>query len=601
MKYGLLKNILYVYRKAFHFNRKLMVFLPILIICGIVIPMFATVIPATAVGLITEGYGVGKFVLILGGIIACYGLFLFTYQYLLNIFEYENIFVRIKEFYYELSVKLMRTDYVNVEPQKKQVLIQKALNSIGSNWGGIEFMMKNAPFFFINAFGLMVYGTAILALDVVIILIMVGMSVFNYLLNLYGHHYEEKHKPEYTKLDRQIDYLFENSKSLINGKDVRIYKMETWFYQLFKSLTKKRVSWSRKMEYRYFIPSLSDNILLFVRDILAYGLLITLVLEGSIDVAIFTLYVGIIGGFSNWMNETVRCFTNLKRANLGVNDYRQYDEIEEVFNHHKGVELPTSYPLDIEFKNVSFTYPGAEQPTISNLNFKIEKGSKVALVGNNGAGKTTIVKLLTGLYYPTEGEILINGISIKDFNIKEYHQLIGAVYQDVEILAFTIAKNVAATVEQDINYEKVHQSLALAGLKDKVDSLKEREQTHLTQQLNEAGILLSGGEMQKLMLARALYKDAPIMILDEPTAALDPIAEAELYEKYNDLTKEKTSLFISHRLSSTKFCDRILFLEKGQIIEDGNHQDLMALNRKYAEMFTIQSHYYKEEGEVTND
>jgi ABC-type multidrug transport system fused ATPase/permease subunit len=238
--------------------------------------------------------------------------------------------------------------------------------------------------------------------------------------------------------------------------------------------------------------------------------------------------------------------------------------------------------------------------TISHFNLQINGGSKIALVGINGAGKTTLVKLLAGLYYPTEGEILINGRSIRDYNIEEYYRLIAVVFQDVEILAFTIAKNIAACSDDMINYERVRKCLEMAGLKDKIDELRDKENTYLTQSIDKDGIMLSGGQMQKLMLARALYKDSPIIILDEPTAALDPIAESEIYEKYNDLTRGKTSLFISHRLSSTKFCDRIIFLENGSIVEDGTHRQLMDKGGRYAEMFEIQSHYYKENSEADN-
>jgi len=379
--------------------------------------------------------------------------------------------------------------------------------------------------------------------------------------------------------------------------------MEKWFYNLFRQLIKKRVSWSSKIEFRYFIHSLSDNILLCVRDLIAYGILITRVLNGGMDAAQFTFFIGIIAGFSTFRNQAVNSYSNLRRANLGVNDYRVMDSIGEVFNHSKGCELPKSqeHPLTIEFKDVAFRYPGAEKDTISNFSLKIDGGSKIALVGVNGAGKTTLVKLLTGLYYPTHGEILINGKSIREYNIEEYYRLIAVVFQDVQILAFTIAKNVAVCRDEHIDYERVSKCLELAGLKDKVDELKHKENTYLTQHLDKEGIMLSGGQMQRLMLARALYKNAPILILDEPTAALDPIAESEIYEKYNSLTRGKTSLFISHRLSSTKFCDRIIFLENGNIAEDGTHEQLITKGEKYAKMFEIQSHYYKENLEVDNN
>ncbi|GKX67947.1 ABC transporter ATP-binding protein [Inconstantimicrobium mannanitabidum] len=597
MKYSLFKNMVYVYRRVFNFNKKLRFQIPLEMLSEILIPIMATVIPAIAVGLITDKASIQEFLLVMGGVTVLNAILLYLKQYLFTVIDMENTLARIQEFFFENSKKLMKTDYPNVEPQDKQILIQKAINSFSTNWVGIEFMMKSTPKFFVNIVGLITYGAMISSLNYIIIIILILMAVLNFILASYARNYDEKHKEDYVKYDRKIDYLYKNSTSLINGKDARIYKMETWFYNVFQQLIKKRVTWNKRVEYRYFLPSLSDNILLFIRDIVAYSMLISMVLDKEISVFTFTLFVGVIAGFSSWLNESVTAYSNLKRANMGVNDYRAYEEISEVFNHANGCEVPkpSDFPLTIEFKDVSFRYPGAERDTISNLNLKINGGSKIALVGNNGAGKTTLVKLLSGLYYPTEGKILVNGKSIKDYDIEEYYKLIGVVFQDVEVLAFTIAKNVAACEESMIDYSRINKCLELAGLKDKVDSLKDKEKTYITQSLNKDGILLSGGQMQRMMLARALYKNAPIIILDEPTSALDPIAESELYEKYNELTEDKTSLFISHRLASTKFCTRILFFENGKVAEDGTHEELMNMNGKYAQMFEIQSHYYKEE------
>lgn len=598
-RYSLWRNVRYVYQKVFYANKKLVYVIPLHMICELVVPLFASFIPAIAVGLITKEYQIGMFLLVMGVITGINMIFLYAKIRLYNYVSYENTNIRLIEFSIEHCVKLMTTDYINVEPQEKQVMIQKANNSFNSNWIGIELMMKSTPALLTNIVGLILYSFFISVLDLRIIIVLLLMSILNFILTYYARTYEEKHKKEYSKIDRQISYLYENSISLINGKDVRIYQMEEWFYRVFKNLIKSRTIWDQKVEFLYFLPKLSDNILLFVRDFFAYSILIQSVVNGRIDVATFTLYIGIIGGFSTWLKNAVEAFSNLSRANLGVKDYLEYADVKEEFNHGTSCLLPSEldYPLVIEFKNVSFRYPGSDKDTISNINLKIDGGSKLALVGINGAGKTTLVKLLTGMYYPTKGEILVGAQSIKDFNINDYQKLVGAVFQDVEILAFTIAKNIAAVGDDKIDYGRVRECLTLAGLGEKVESLKNKENTYLTQSISKDGILLSGGEMQKLMLARALYKDAPLMILDEPTAALDPIAESELYEKYNRLTKDKTSIYISHRLSSTKFCDRIIYLENGQIVEDGTHQELMEKKGRYSNMFDIQSHYYKEKME----
>lgn len=594
--YTLLSNIIYLYKNLFHSNKLIILWLPVHMLCEILAPLLLVVIPAAAIDIITKGTKIQDFVMVLGGLTIVNMLILFLKEYLGQRINMENTFMRVNKFAIENCYQVFTTDYINVEPEEKQKIIKKALNAISSNWVGIELLLKNTPVLVVNIVGLIVYGSMIYILDYKIILIFLLMLLSNFGLSKLARNFEERKKEIYINYEKQINYLYENSTTLANGKDVRIYRMENWFYKLFSELIKKRVFWTKKIEFMYFLPALSDNLILLIRDILAYSLLIYKVIGGGIGAAEFALYIGVIGGFSNWLNMAVVAYSNLKRANMGVIDFREYQDIDTVFNYGRGKMLPDnkSFPLTIELKNVSFCYPNAAKNTLSNISLKIEVGSKLALVGINGAGKTTLVKLLCGLYYPTEGEILINGVPIQEFNIIEYYSLIGAVFQDMEYLAFSIAKNVAACEEKYIDYKRVRKCLELAGLKEKIESLKYKEKTFLSQNMNHEGILLSGGEMQKLMLARALYKDAPIMILDEPTAALDPIAESELYEKYNNLTKEKTSMFISHRLSSTKFCDRIIFLENGRILEDGNHMELLNKQGKYAHMYQIQSHYYKE-------
>ena len=222
-------------------------------------------------------------------------------------------------------------------------------------------------------------------------------------------------------------------------------------------------------------------------------------------------------------------------------------------------------------------------------------GDTIVLSGDLGAGKTTLVKLICGYYDPTEGEILLNGVNIKAYNREHYYKMFSAVFQHFSLLAGSVAVNVAQSIDH-INYDLVYSCVEKAGLKEKIESLPEKYESNLNREVFEDATNLSGGETQRLMLARALYKDAPIIVLDEPTSALDPIAEADIYNKYNELAKNKSSLFISHRLASTRFCDRILFIADEKIVEQGTHDELLAMGGKYAHLFNVQSKYYREGG-----
>lgn len=289
-------------------------------------------------------------------------------------------------------------------------------------------------------------------------------------------------------------------------------------------------------------------------------------------------------------------WNKIHEASLFVCDFREYMDLPE----HDGTgeeaaEAHLHIPAEITFDNVCYRYDDAEEDTLKNISCTIRPGEKVALVGLNGAGKTTLVKLLCGLYLPTSGDIRINGVSIRKFKREAYYRLFAPVFQDAQPGFFSLAETVTGQLGDCKDPERVEQYLRLAGLGQKLDSLPKGIHTMLDKQVNRDGIELSGGEMQKLMLARALYKNAPILVLDEPTAALDPIAEHEIYTHYHSMTLDKTALFISHRLASTQFCDRILYLQDGKILEEGSHEELLTLGGEYSRLYEMQSCWYRED------
>jgi ATP-binding cassette subfamily B protein len=299
-----------------------------------------------------------------------------------------------------------------------------------------------------------------------------------------------------------------------------------------------------------------------------------------------------------WVSNFVNNAIILSSDSLEVSDYRVFlDQVEE----HANSKLPDrkiETPISIELRDICFSY--GDKVIFDHFNLKIEEGKKIALVGINGAGKSTLIKLILNLLKPDSGEIIINGIDSRDIDISSYFDQFSVAFQDALVLAYGIDVNISMKSREETDQKKVDEVIELSGLSEKVSSLPKGKFTSAEKYLDREGTELSGGERQKLILARALYKDAPVLILDEPSSALDPIAEAELYEKYHDMTRNKTSIYISHRLSSTKFCDEVLLLDQGRIVERGTHEELMKAGKQYAHMFQVQSQYYNEDTEVAS-
>ena len=334
-------------------------------------------------------------------------------------------------------------------------------------------------------------------------------------------------------------------------------------------------------------------VLSVLRNGLAYVFLIWSVLDGRMSASEFVLYFGAFTGFTQWVGGIMQDFSTLHKESIVISYVQEYLNLPEAFRFSEGKPIPGSDAYELEMDHVSFRYPGSETEILHDLNLTIHPGEKLAVVGLNGAGKTTLVKLLCGFYDPTDGCVRLNGTDIREFNRDEYYDLFSAVFQEMSQLDLTVSETVAQKTS-GIDMEKVKACIRKAGLEDKIASMPDGYDTHLGKLAYLDGVMLSGGQTQRLMLARALYKDGPLLVLDEPTAALDPIAENDLYQKYSQMTQGKTSVFISHRLASTRFCDRILFLQDGVIAEQGTHEALLALNGGYRKLFDVQARYYQE-------
>jgi ABC-type multidrug transport system fused ATPase/permease subunit len=357
--------------------------------------------------------------------------------------------------------------------------------------------------------------------------------------------------------------------------------------------------WEKRVQNRHLVSYVFQAFTALLRDGFAYGYLVFATIDGRIGISDAILYFGAISRFSEWVTQIVTQFNAISQAQLLLCDMRAYLERQDMRDPDPAVPLPDlSSPPEIVFDDVCFAYGKGGKNVIDHFSLRIASGESVALVGVNGAGKTTVVKLLCGFYKPDSGHITIGGTDVSGLSKSDLAALFSAVFQDAFVLPMTLAENIALREDKDTDRLRIEKCVELAGLYELVSRTNKGIDAEMMKISDENGLMLSGGETQKLLLARALYKDALILILDEPTAALDPIAESRMYERYGGFTEGKTSIFISHRLASTRFCDRVVFLQDGHAAEIGTHDELIAGNGKYAEMFEIQSHYYREEAAV---
>lgn len=596
-KYSVLSNIWYALVNIWRWDKAFYLYFIPKIAISVLIPLATTYFPKV----IIDAIELDKGIIVLTSIICLYFCGLFVVD-ILNSFCTSKLDGRkynISNYYqHAINEKHMRTDYSNTDNPEANIKYQNAMGDACSGFCAPEFIWQSLLSLIISFLGIFTYGSIIASVSPWILILLFISAILNYIIGKLQRDFQEKHKDERALIDRKIWYLSSFSEKFEYAKDIRVYGMIGWISGLLSNFQKESFSYIKKISFGSFLGNCANGLMTLLRDGLTYSILIFMVINGKIGAGDFVFYFGAIVGFSAWLNGIVNNINDVIHKGIVTGYYREYFDIEDKFNHEVGCRLPDAneLPVEIEFKNVSYRYASAEQDkyALKNINLKIKKGEKLAIVGANGAGKTTLVKLMCGFYYPTEGDVKLNGLSISDYNIEDYYSLFSAVFQDIYLLPVTIAEFIASTNEM-IDRDKVKSVICQAGLEDKVNSLAAGIDSKLMKGVFDDSVEMSGGEKQKLMLARALYKDSPVIVLDEPTAALDPIAENELYLKYSELTKNKTSIYISHRLASTRFCDRIIYIENGEIVEIGSHDELMLLGGKYAYMYGIQSHYYKED------
>ncbi|MCH5347927.1 MAG: ABC transporter ATP-binding protein [Oscillospiraceae bacterium] len=597
-KYGMVTNVLYVMKDIYRFDKVMFFGCFIFAFSFYFSDLLAVYTDKYVVELAAAGFGSLRLVMIClllfvgNHVIGYIGNAVGNYQDYIGFAKCSN---HIME---KIMKKNMTTDYENNEKSENNDSLNKAREGMFIAGYNTPLNVRGTIRHTINFF---TYSAILSVLDIRLVPIIAVPAALSYLIERHKMQWVWNMADNWQVYDRQLEYINSLSNDFSNAKDIRIFGMQTWFEKIFARSFKQRLEWFRQQDAWEFRHNVLRSFIGFIGDFAAYAYVIYLVVNGSIGAGDFVLYFNSIMRLSNAVKDWCNNISGYQWISNNVNYVRAYLEMEDKTNRGEGASVPSG-KCEVEFRNVSYTYFGAESPTIKNLSFTLHKGEKLAFVGLNGVGKTTIVKLMCGLYDPTDGEIFLNGVNAKEYNREEYFRLFSTVFQDVSELPVSIAENITGQSDSEIDRERMFDCMKKADIYDKIMSLPEKESTPLCRGVYENSTDLSGGEKQKTALAKALYKDAPVLLLDEPTAALDPIAEQKMYMNYMEFSKEKSCVFISHRLASTRFCDRILLIEDGGIAEYGSHVQLMESGGKYAELFNIQSSYYnddkKEVGEV---
>ncbi|MGI6150387.1 MAG: ABC transporter ATP-binding protein [Christensenellales bacterium] len=560
------------------------------------VPLFSVLLPKVLIGYLTgDSPTLDAILVIVCAFFVVGAVFYFLKQWI-NDCTYCRLTALRIDYVRDMAVKLLRMDYKYMESARFFDERTSAFESTSGNQNGVEGIYH-------KLFELPQLGLTVLLLSVfiglvslpVLVALIINAAATTFVA-IAVQKYQYARKEELTKQERRVSYYSRAAKDFSYGKDVRVYDLKARILSNFKVQIKGYSDVFRAIKNREYALGFLTLATLLVSDAATYGFLTWLTVKGM-SIADFSMYVIAASTLSIQMKALSENITFIMQEYMYVRDFFAY--LDEELGESGGdlPALPAHIPLEIEFENVTFRYPGTDKNIFENFLLHIPAGQKLALVGINGAGKTTFVKLLTGLFNVDAGRILINGKDVNAYRKSELFRMFAAVFQDVNILAFTIAQNIACKLE-GIDYRKVEDVLKQVGLYEKVMSLPKGMDTMMLRIIDEDGAVFSGGESQKLAIARALYKGGNCVIMDEPTAALDALAEAEIYSEFDALTKGKTAIYISHRLASTRFCDKIALIDGTGLVEYGSHEELMQRGGAYRDMFVTQGKYYQESGKA---
>ncbi|NEU04165.1 ABC transporter ATP-binding protein [Clostridium senegalense] len=490
-----------------------------------------------------------------------------------------------------IGKKIMDMDFQNIEDPEILDLKERAIFPV-NNQGVIEDLIAVIVDIFTESIAIISILAVILTLDVYIILVILAIVILN------SYIYKKIQKMQFNifqdliPLNRAFGYYLSTTNDFSIAKDIRLYNISPLILGKIKEYNKTTIKKFGNLSNAIGKYNGISNINLQIQMLAVYSYMTYKVLMNKIGIGSFAMYVSAASNFSSNISKFITNFIRIRQLCIYLNPYMEFEQIKS--NQLSGDnKIDNIAQYEIEFKNVSFKYPRSNDYTLEDVSIKISAGEKLSVVGLNGAGKTTFIKLLTRLYRPSKGVILLNGVNIENYDYDEYMKTLGVVFQDFKLFAFSIKENIILNDTKKFNKEKLYEALNKSGLEKDVLKLDKGINTHIYKTFEEDGIEFSGGQAQKLAISRTVYKDAPIVVLDEPTAALDPIAEFEIYNSFNELIGNKTAIYISHRLSSCKFCDKIAVFHKGRIIQYGTHEELIKEKEsQYNKMYMAQAQYY---------
>lgn len=585
-----ISSLWFMLRLSWRIGKSRFFWTPFTIIINSLMPILLLTIPKFIIDELTYSRRWG---IVLTNIFILTGITAFSALYRWGSWYLQNKSIRRIELKNEKEYirEVLNTDYKNHENSEYKDLTER----VKSNVNVTNFLDTTLVDFITNLFQLIGYTYIIAQLHWLIIVAIIIIIKFNSVLSEKREKMGYAFQPIVANFARRCEYIYSTMIGFESGKDVRMNNAADWLQRKYKSETENYIKSFSKKQNKEVKITIVDHLINAVQSIIMYGYSAYMAILGKITVGSFSMYLGAITSFIASFSGFISKLINLKYWGYYVDDYRHFLEIskpESTACYDKSITENDLIGGAIEFESVSFKYPGTENYVLKDVSLRIEHGEKLSIVGYNGAGKSTFIKLLCRLYVPTKGRITLGGFDIQTIDYYMYRKMLGVVFQDFQLFAFSVKENILLGMEPD--EERLNWAIEKSGLSEKVSFLERGLDTSISKEFDENGIEFSGGEGQKLASARAYYRNAPIVILDEPTAALDPIAESKLYERFNSIMEYKTAIYISHRLASAKFCDKVAVFEDGSIIEYGTHDALISQSGTYFNMFTTQAKYYKE-------